>query len=825
MSSYLLTCNYNPFATAGDVSQQTLLDYKPGDVVRWPCDNKQVVVGDIVYLMKLGEGVRGLIAKGVVSAASYVYTFSTVGADEQTCIDFRLETHRQSCEEGIVPQVLLFAAFPNQQWEEQESGLLIEAQYQQQIDELWQQGESLHSLNIYFNWIKQHKFNTGWCKVYKEMCELGTTIKQSQQINERQLEAIWAKKTNGIASVGQGFMYREKEYDLNKEYLRELTLSILDTPSKSNYNRIYKEWKAKGGFTRMLWAVIRRVFALADSQTLTSIVGDSYLKVLFEILNEQFELNTKYSNLWFDDNAELLSKTAPYLSSQLDTHTRNILLWQAYEYSQPKKKKGNDSDEPQDTAPVTAPDEKTSSAEVFDPSQLNRILYGPAGTGKTYSTVKMAVDTADPTFAKTEQSRECYKTRYDELVGQNRIRFVTFHQSFGYEEFVEGLKASSDGGNISYDVEDGIFKNIALQAEKYIKTKAAKSSYSFGKAWQAFTESLAEVDFIEVKMSKTSFKVLSFNDKRIVFEKQNGSLDHTLSIATLQAIFEGKREYNSGLGVYYHPLVRYLKRSSNLEQVPAIERQNFVLIIDEINRGNISKIFGELITLIEPSKRLGRLEALTVTLPYSGDIFSIPDNLYIIGTMNTADRSLALMDTALRRRFDFVELMPDHTVLTNAQGLPAFIEITLYMGKKATIDLQTLLVTLNKRISALYDREHTIGHAFFMPVIEKLNEDDHEAALQTLASCFKNKIIPLLGEYFFEDWQKIQLVLGDNQKPKKWQLIQKLDVNLESLFGNIEALDVIDDETREFQLIEDDSKQWDDPMTYIGMYDISRLGD
>jgi hypothetical protein len=278
-------------------------------------------------------------------------------------------------------------------------------------------------------------------------------------------------------------------------------------------------------------------------------------------------------------------------------------------------------------------------------SSNNKILYGPPGTGKTYHTINKSLEIIDPDFFDANKnSRAALKARFDALLNE-QILFVTFHQSYSYEEFVEGIRAETKDGQISYTVKDGFFKSIC---------KAAKG-------------------------------------------KPN---------------------------------------------------KNYVLIIDEINRGNISKIFGELITLIEESKREGKHEALSVTLPYSNETFSVPNNLYIIGTMNTADRSLALMDTALRRRFDFIEMMPDINLLCDDNQESIIVE---------NIDISKMLQTMNQRIEVLYDREHTLGHAFFMPLFD-------DRTIENLASIFKNKIIPLLQEYFFEDWDKIRMVLGDDKK-------------------------------------------------------------
>lgn len=274
---------------------------------------------------------------------------------------------------------------------------------------------------------------------------------------------------------------------------------------------------------------------------------------------------------------------------------------------------------------------------------LNTILYGPPGTGKTYHTAIYAVAICDNKNVEAlkadakdpEKYKGIYK-RYQELIKEKRVVFTTFHQSYGYEDFIEGIKPEVKDRKVFYEVKSGVFKQFCC--DNY---------------------------------------------------------------------------------------------------------QNKVFIIDEINRGNISKIFGELITLIEDDKRGNA----TVTLPYSGESFTVPQNVYILGTMNTADRSIALMDTALRRRFTFVEMMP---------------EPDLFTKEIAGVSIKKLLIAMNERIAYLYDREHTIGHAYFKQFI------NGEGTAKDLQRVFQNAIIPLLQEYFYDDYEKIALVLADGKATDKF---------------------------------------------------------
>ncbi|WP_259650354.1 McrB family protein [Shewanella morhuae] len=379
---------------------------------------------------------------------------------------------------------------------------------------------------------------------------------------------------------------------------------------------------------------------------------------------------------------------------------------------------------------------------------LNQILYGPPGTGKTYNTINKALAIVDPDSLLRDLTRSEMKSKFDQFVSYGQIVFTTFHQSFSYEDFVEGLRAESENGQLSYNIESGIFKQICERASEGI----TEIDDPFDEALAVFTDILASHDgFLTLKTTTgKEFDVEYGGGKTIlVYPKSNKSLKngYTANLTLVRQLYKtGSKQgiYNPS---YVDGVLRYLKSNCGLKDYRSHSMSSlakpFVLIIDEINRGNISNIFGELITLIEPSKRAGGAEALPVKLPYSKESFSVPSNLYIIGTMNTADKSLAQVDIALRRRFEFIEMMPKDELLSDV-----FVE---------GIDIAKLLKTINQRIELLYDREHTIGHSFFLPL-------RNEPTIERLERIFGLEILPLLEEYFFEDWERVGQVLGDHLK-------------------------------------------------------------
>ncbi|SFF47006.1 McrB family protein [Thermoflexibacter ruber] len=392
----------------------------------------------------------------------------------------------------------------------------------------------------------------------------------------------------------------------------------------------------------------------------------------------------------------------------------------------------------------------------------NLIYYGASGTGKTYQTVVKALEiiTGTPTYDQN---------LYEHYRKLGQIEFVSFHQSFSYHEFVEGISAETQGKHIRYFVKDGIFKLIAQRAlENQQLVSQQTDLVPFEKVFDVFMSPIfeGEQEKIEVKMRGKSFFVVADNGDTIDIENHARNPYYSLSKKVLRERYlTGSLKTDKRYAHWYNFLaIELLKIAKKFqEERKKVAPQNFVLIIDEINRANISKVFGELITLIEDSKRLWASEAKTVRLPYSHDEFGVPQNLYLIGSMNTSDRSIAQLDIALRRRFVFIE-MP---------STPALLKGKIIEG----IDLERLLTKINERIIFLANQSQEIGHTYFYEV----------NTIADLAQLFTFKIIPLLQEYFYDQWEKIALVLSN--KYGECEFLQKKNLKAKDLFKkNIDNL-------------------------------------
>lgn len=568
-----------------------------------------------------------------------------------------------------------------------------------------------------------------------EKIDFGDAIKWKiafhyQDVKNIKIVNIFSKNVLDLISLNE-FKEKLKIYQIHKKLLENKNLSLV----KMIENIAIPLWNKYGMNSQNYIDKMKNLFSeYLNKKKLDKNTINKYIQVIENISKEFLKENLYSCDLFsFDQNINKLNKNEEF---ELKNSNGNNMYSSALNYYRAFLIDYYEQD-----IFIT---ERVQSEESIP---LNQILYGPPGTGKTYHTIDKALEIIskeEKIQIPSEDDRINRKKLFDEYVKNGQIVFTTFHQSYGYEEFVEGIKPHIDSEEnskeIKYEIKDGIFKELC---EKALENRDSIKNFNF------YIDKLKEkvkIDdnnpekYFELPNTKYSIQYRNGKTFRIKFDDMSKNhKDYPVSIDNIEKLYKTSNIdeiYNSA---YVRAILNYLKLQGLEDYKEKDEKVNlpYIIIIDEINRGNVSKIFGELITLIEASKRIGEKEELKVTLPYSGEKFGVPKNVYIIGTMNTADRSITSLDTALRRRFEFIEMMPDVSKLSmDCEG----------------INLQELLKAINTRIEYLLDREKTIGHAFFISVEN----------LEDLKKVFKNKIIPLLQEYFYNDYALIDAVLNKN---------------------------------------------------------------
>ena len=747
-------------------------------VESWACANSNPQIGDEVFLIKLGEQPRGIIGHGTVDRTIYEKAhYDAVKAAEgktEKAIDVKFDRLINYEKEKYISQDELNAKCAGQHWSPQNSGIEIKQEVLPNLRALWEAVTKTENKDDYWPSPEEYPVNLSkddWKRFIQE-------VEYPKHKGCMRVLACYVD----IGGIGSPRTLADKY----KGHPTVYTSSVLNTSRRAL--QFFNMEPCPDGDTQRYFPIAFQGHIGSDANP-----GTYEYKMRPELLEALKEIDLSGIDLIYgkeEDKGEM-SKT---------------------EFNH------------------------------------NLILYGPPGTGKTYNSVIYAVSICEgkPT---EEVGKEPYRDvlmRYNELRDAGRIAFTTFHQSYGYEEFIEGIKPKLDvdSDTIGYTIEDGVFKDfcnraktVKVQATAGVQMKAEPRIWGMilggtgmtelkkqcfendeiRLGWTEVEDKDVDGDFIgddnaswNAKHMVSDFKNTMEIGDIVVIEKNNKSIDAIGVITGEYAYDESRGRYPRSRSVEWlikdidQDMVPFLPNGrkqlsrfsvfafdyigmDTISQIlneytsePVVEVQKetkpYVFIIDEINRGNISKIFGELITLIEDTKRAGASEAMEAILPYSGESFSVPNNVYILGTMNTADRSIALMDTALRRRFKFAEMMPNSEVL-DSLGVG-----TIAVGNDE-LNVARMLDIINERIEYLFDREHTIGHAFFT----KLADDP---SIETLADIFEKNVIPLLQEYFYEDYEKIQLVLGDNSKEDEFKFILDRSVKVKDIFNGNPDIDL-----------------------------------
>lgn len=575
--------------------------------------------------------------------------------------------------------------------------------------------EYCNEIDIWDGWLNNYK------KYVPNFIEEAKT-KVSWQDWDKGVFSEFFERSNDqcVSSLRQGYFTKE-EQDRIKLNWNEIyvLLKIIAENQENPQWEVYKELKIKiRQYTSQdRKAATNRIVASLQPNLISTIVSEGDLGDLINKINTYTTTNISTEGDWFKRSYNVCKLFQQVLEPE---NNMDIITypWQLLEHlreinsSLIEKQKGMES--------------------IIKLVQANKnlILTGAPGTGKTYKTAEIAVALVDGSN-KLPNKRVDVMNRYKTLINEKQIAFTTFHQSLDYEEFIEGLKPELDDNTkeMTYQVKEGIFKDICERAKE--KTSMA----SLNDAIEQFKESCSE-NIVKVKnKSGTEFSVTYRGGKTFRVRSDNSEAeegrDFPANIDAIKKMYQGNEAgiYNK---TYVWGILKYLRDNYTVTNYSVDNTdKRYLLIIDEINRGNISKIFGELITLLEKDKRIGEENEITVTLPYSQETFGVPTNLFIIGTMNTADRSIGHIDYAIRRRFSFLSLKSDRNVISSYDKYDSGTK------EKAENLFDEMKDFISININADLDTEDLmIGHSYFLCK----TADDLKMRLEF-------EMIPLIEEY------------------------------------------------------------------------------
>jgi len=574
-----------------------------------------------------------------------------------------------------------------------------------------------------------------WINNYRDRCEQVSKYrdKEPDEYDVEFLKDVWLTPANGIADASPGFMSKAEFENLLDE-LPTITSKIVKNPSIDTWNEVTiwaNEAKTKGKFKTIKRGVINRVFAAASPQSYSSILRKRLILKLVNKLNDTYELKISTKGDWPELNIALLTAIKKQGLENEDLFLINTFVWTLYVKLIEENVADTITNKPKPT--ITHMGYKEQRCK-------NIIYYGPPGTGKTYQLQKLLNEnyTDNETVLDTSLwlNQELGNLSWHEIIilvlldlGEaHNVSDIISHEYYKIKaelnERTGNLRATAWASLQSHTVSESETVKFSSRIEPLVFNKTQDSKWFIV---DNQNEQLEEYIKILDVLKAGPKQVDSVKRYEFVTFHQSYGYEEFIEGLRPETTEQGDISYEIKPGVF--------KRICKLAE--ADPENQYAMVIDEINRGNISKIFGELITLVEVDKRAGEENELTVTLPYSGLPFSVPSNIDIIGTMNTADRSLTHIDVALRRRFDFKELRTDYSLVSDdVDG----------------INVRWMLYAINQRIELLLDREHILGHALLMNV----------NSLSELAHAFKSNIMPLLEEYFFENWDKINQVLNYN---------------------------------------------------------------